>query len=66
MKKGDKTKTTRDSLVEALEEQSIGKPAGPTLPLVGSENVPITEEEEKDDFLLKYGEYVKDCTVIRR
>ena len=48
MKKGDKTKTTRDSLVEALEEQSIGKPSGPTLPLVGSENVPITEEEEKD------------------
>ena len=26
----------------------------------------ITEEAEKDDFLLKYGEYVKDCTVIRR
>jgi len=26
----------------------------------------ITEETEKDDFLLKHGEYVKDCTVIRR
>ena len=26
----------------------------------------ITEEAEKDDFLSKYGEYVKDCTVIRR
>jgi hypothetical protein len=48
MKKEDKAKTTRDTLVEALEDKSIGKPAGPTLPLVGSENVPITEEEEKD------------------
>ncbi len=47
MKKEDKAKTTRDSLVDALEDQSIGKPAGPTLPLVGSENVPVTEEEEK-------------------
>ncbi len=26
----------------------------------------ITKEAEKDDFLAKYGEYVKDCTVIRR
>ena len=26
----------------------------------------ITEEAEKDDFLARYGEYVKDCTVIRR
>ena len=26
----------------------------------------ITEEAEKDDFLLRYGEYVKECTVIRR
>ena len=48
MKKEEHTKTTRDSLVEALEEKSIGKPDGPTLPLVGSENVPVTEEEEKD------------------
>lgn len=41
-------KTARDSLVEALEEQSIGKPDNPVLPLVGSENVPISKEEEKD------------------
>ena len=26
----------------------------------------ITEEAEKDDFLARYGEFVKDCTVIRR
>ena len=26
----------------------------------------ITEEAEKEDFLSRYGEYVKDCTVIRR
>ena len=26
----------------------------------------ITEEEELKDFLSKYGEYVKDCTIIRR
>ena len=26
----------------------------------------ITEEAEKDDFLARYGQYVKDCTVIRR
>ena len=32
---------------EALQEQSIGKPAGPVLPLVGSENVPISPEEEE-------------------
>ena len=42
------TKSAKDSIVEALEEQSIGKPDAPTLPLVGSENVPITTEEEKD------------------
>lgn len=41
-------KTARDSLVEALEEQSIGKPDNPVLPLVGSENVPISKDEEKD------------------
>ena len=26
----------------------------------------ITEEEELADFMSKYGEYVKDCTIIRR
>ena len=26
----------------------------------------ITEEEELNDFMSKYGEYVKDCTIIRR
>ena len=26
----------------------------------------ITEESERDDFMEKYGEYVKDCKVIRR
>ena len=41
-------KSTKDSLVEALEEKSLGMPGNPTLPLVGSENVPISEEEEKD------------------
>ena len=43
-----KQKTTRESLVFALEDDSIGKPENPTLPLVGSENVQITETEEKD------------------
>lgn len=41
----------KDSLVEALgetpEERIIGKPDSPTLPLYGSENVPISNEEEK-------------------
>ena len=26
----------------------------------------ITEEAERDDFMEKYGEYVKECKVIRR
>ena len=26
----------------------------------------ITEKEELDDFMKQYGEYVKDCKVIRR
>ena len=26
----------------------------------------ITEEAERDDFMDKYGEYVKECKVIRR
>lgn len=26
----------------------------------------ITEEAEREDFMARYGEYVKDCTVIRR
>lgn len=45
-------KTVKDSLVEALgesaEERSMGRPDNPTLPLVGSENVPITTKEEKE------------------
>lgn len=42
------SKGTKDSLVEALEEeQSIGMTNHPVLPLVGSENVPISPEEEK-------------------
>ena len=26
----------------------------------------ITEEQELKDFMCKYGDYVKDCTVIQR
>ena len=26
----------------------------------------ITEEQELKDFMCKYGEYVKDCTVVQR
>ena len=26
----------------------------------------ITEEAEYNDFMSKYGEFVKDCTVVRR
>lgn len=26
----------------------------------------ITEEAERDDFMEKYGEYVKNCKIIRR
>ncbi len=44
-----KSKNARDSLVEALEEEQsiIGMTNHPVLPLVGSENVPISAEEEK-------------------
>lgn len=46
-----KNTTVKDSLVEALgeseEDNSIGKPENPTLPLVGSENVPVTPKEEE-------------------
>ena len=52
MKINQDKKTVKDSLVEALvdstEENSIGKPDYPTLPLNGSLNVQITEEEEKE------------------
>lgn len=41
-------KSIRDSLVEELETNSMGMTDQPVLPLVGSENVPISEEEEKD------------------
>ena len=43
-----KSISAKDSLVGALEDQSLGMPENPTLPLVGSENVQITEEEEKE------------------
>ena len=45
-------KTVKDSLVDALEDEQeekiIGKPDYPTLPLNGSENVSISNEEEKE------------------
>lgn len=41
-------KCAKDSLVSALEDNSIGMTDHPVLPLVGSENVPITEKEEED------------------
>lgn len=41
-------KTIRDSLAEALEDNSIGMPSQPVIPLVGSENVPVNKEEERD------------------
>lgn len=34
---------------ECLAESSIGSPNSPTLPLVGSLNVPITRTEEKEE-----------------
>lgn len=34
---------------EVFEENSIGRPEAPTLPLVGSMNVPISATEEKND-----------------
>ena len=46
MKGDSETKDAKASLVEALEDASIGKPSNPVKPLVGSENVPITPEEE--------------------
>ena len=45
----EKSKCIKDSLVSALEEErSIGMTNHPVLPLVGSENVPVSAEEEKD------------------
>ena len=44
----EKENRAKDYIVEALEDKSIGMPDAPVLPLVGSENVPISEEEEKD------------------
>lgn len=45
----DNCKEVRDSLVTALEEEkSIGMTDQPVIPLVGSENTPVSEEEEKD------------------
>lgn len=45
--------STRKMVVDALcaetmAEQSEGRSQNPTIPLVGSLNVPISEEEEKD------------------
>ena len=49
---GTDGKCAKDTLVEALEgdgdESIIGMTNHPVLPLVGSENVPISAEEEKD------------------
>lgn len=41
-------RTIRDSLAEALEDDSIGMPSQPVVPLVGSKNVSINKEEERD------------------
>ena len=47
-------KKTREMLLDALQGQSdtegiVGIPSSPVLPLVGSLNVPISEEEEEKD-----------------
>ena len=42
------SKCTKDSLVSALEDDSVGMTNQPVMPLVGSENVPITKEEDKN------------------
>ena len=39
---------TKDSLLSALEDDSVGMTNHPVMPLVGSENVPITKEEDKN------------------
>lgn len=46
------TNTTKKAILdalskEALQDDSIGKPESPVLPLVGSENVPVTPKEEE-------------------
>ena len=41
-------KTIRDSLAEALEDDGIGMTNQPVIPLVGSKNVSVSKEEEKD------------------
>ena len=46
----NRTEATKKAILDALspeEENSIGKPDAPTLPLVGSENVPVTPKEEE-------------------
>lgn len=48
MKDEKVTNSAKDSLLEALDDNSMGAPDTPTLPLVGSENVPVTPEEERD------------------
>ena len=51
MSTNKKNTTVKDSLVEDLGESesdnSLGRPESPTLPLVGSENVPVTPKEEE-------------------
>ena len=44
----EQRRTAREAIMEAFEGDVIGMTNHPVLPLVGSENVPISEEEEKD------------------
>lgn len=48
MQANQEEKTIRDSLVDALEDDRAGMTDQPVLPLVGSENVSINKEEERD------------------
>lgn len=41
-------RTVRDTLAEALEDDGIGMPSQPVVPLVGSVNVSVNKEEERD------------------
>lgn len=52
------------NMVTAIEK---AEKAHPTISeTIGIAIVWITEESEYDDFMSKYGDYVKDKTVIRR
>lgn len=41
-------KSVKERLADALSESIEGKPDMPAMPLYGSENVPISAEEEKE------------------